>query len=100
MQGPNQLRLGNVLGAPVDRTRAEQLSAQLLSVLEATLNTRAYLVSDQVTLADVAMYTYTWLAPEGGVSLEPYPSVRAWHSRIEALPGFVPMARASELMRK
>ena len=30
-------------------------------------------------------------APEGGVSLEPYPHVRAWLARIEALPGFVAM---------
>ena len=30
---------------------------------------------------------------EGGISLEPYPNLRAWLSRIEALPGFVPMAR-------
>jgi glutathione S-transferase len=26
------------------------------------------------------------------VSLEPYPQVRQWLRRIEALPGFVPMA--------
>ena len=30
-------------------------------------------------------------APEGGVSLEPYPHVRAWLARVEALPGFVGM---------
>lgn len=100
VQGPNQLRLANVLGAPADRPRAEQLSAQLLSVMETTLKGRPYLVSERATVADVAMYTYTWLAPEGGISLEPYPSLRAWHARIEALPGFVPMSRASELMRK
>ena len=40
------------------------------------------------------MYSYTAPAPEGGVSLEPYPRVRAWLARIEALPGFVPMLRA------
>lgn len=31
-------------------------------------------------------------APEGGVSLEAYPQVRAWLRRVEALPGFAPMA--------
>jgi glutathione S-transferase len=30
-------------------------------------------------------------APEGDVSLDPYPAIRAWLARIEALPGFVPM---------
>ncbi|RYY96388.1 MAG: glutathione S-transferase, partial [Comamonadaceae bacterium] len=45
------------------------------------------------TLADVANYTYVARAPEGDVSLDPYPQVRAWLARIEALPGFLPMAR-------
>jgi glutathione S-transferase len=30
-------------------------------------------------------------APEGLVSLQPYPAIRAWLARVEALPGFVPM---------
>jgi glutathione S-transferase len=47
------------------------------------------------TLADVALYAYVARAPEGGVSLENYPSVRAWLARIEALPGFVPMTTAA-----
>jgi glutathione S-transferase len=41
----------------------------------------------------VALYAYTAHAPEGGVNLEPYPHIRAWLARIEALPGFVPMQR-------
>ena len=46
-----------------------------------------------VTLADVANYTYVAHAPEGNVSLEAYPAVRAWLARIEALPGFLPLVR-------
>lgn len=44
------------------------------------------------TIADIAMYTYTAHAPEGGVSLDAYPALRAWLQRVEALPAFVPMA--------
>ena len=51
-----------------------------------------YLTGETPTIADVAMYTYTVLAPEGELSLEPYGNIRAWLARIEALPGFVPMA--------
>jgi glutathione S-transferase len=29
-------------------------------------------------------------APEGGVSLEPYPAIQAWIARIKALSGFLP----------
>jgi glutathione S-transferase len=41
-------------------------------------------------LADVANYSYVARAPEGKLSLEPYPNLRGWLARVEALPGFVP----------
>ncbi len=44
----------------------------------------------------IRLYTYLAHAPEGGVSLEAYPNIRAWVQRIQALPGFVPM-KASPL---
>jgi glutathione S-transferase len=62
-------------------------------VLEGHLTGRRFLVGEAPTIADVAIYTYTAHAPEGGVSLEPYPAIRGWLERIEALPGFVPMVR-------
>ena len=51
------------------------------------------------TIADIAMYTYTAHAPEGGASLDAYPAVRAWLERIEALPDFMPMARSAVGLR-
>ena len=42
---------------------------------------------ERVGIADVANYSYIAHAPEGNVSLEPYPHIRAWLARIEALPG-------------
>jgi len=91
--GPGQLRLAALLGAPVDRPRAERMAADLLGLLEARLREHAFLVGDRPTVADLAHYAYTAVAPEGGISLEPYPALRSWHARIEALPGFVPMHR-------
>ncbi|MGH8299920.1 MAG: glutathione binding-like protein, partial [Steroidobacteraceae bacterium] len=52
---------------------------------------RDYLAADHPTIADLACYAYTAHAPEGGISLEPYPALRSWLSRIEALPRFEPM---------
>jgi glutathione S-transferase len=52
-------------------------------------------VGSAATLADVACYAYVARAPEGDISLEPYPALRAWLARIEALPGFVPMLVSS-----
>ncbi len=59
--------------------------------MEAELAGGPFLVGQQPTIADVALYTYTAHAPEGGIALEPYPAIRAWIGRIESLPGFVPM---------
>ena len=89
--GPSLARAGKLFGARCDLDRAQAISRQLFEVLDRELAARPYLASDAATIADVALYAYTALAPEGGVGLEPYPHVRAWLARIEALPGFVRM---------
>jgi glutathione S-transferase len=50
---------------------------------------RSWLVGDRYTIADIALYAYTHVAPEGGFSLQPYPAVRAWLERVAAQPGHV-----------
>jgi glutathione S-transferase len=62
-----------------------------LERLESGLAARNYLVSDSLTLADIALYAYTHVADEGGFSLEPYPAVRAWLRRVASEPGHVPI---------
>ncbi|MBL8680473.1 MAG: glutathione S-transferase [Myxococcales bacterium] len=92
--GPAAARLTKVFGAPHDdahRARAEGL----FRTMEQHLASRDWLASDHETIADLAMYTYTAHAPEGGISLDEYPRTRAWIARVEALPGFVAMKRAS-----
>lgn len=92
--GPATARIVKLLGAPFDHARAAAVSEQLFKVLDQTLASQPYLVGAGPTIADVAMYTYTAHAPEGAISLEPYGNIRTWLARIEALPGFVPMARS------
>ncbi|WP_438024130.1 glutathione S-transferase family protein [Sorangium sp. So ce233] len=91
--GPGTARLANVFGLKVDREQAKGIAVQLLTVLDKHLATQRFLAGDAPTIADVAIYTYTAHAPEGGVSLDPYTHVRAWLARVEDLPGFVPMQR-------
>lgn len=93
--GPALARIIRVFGRKIDPTMPLALAAQLYGVMDAHLAQQPYLVGDQATIADVAMYSYTAHAPEGGVSLEPYPNIRAWLGRIEALPGFVAMPRST-----
>ena len=59
--------------------------------MEKHLEGRDWLAADHATIADVAIYAYTAHAPEGGASIDGYPRLRAWLSRVEALPGFVAM---------
>ena len=91
--GPAAARLVRVFNAPIDHALAVRKAHDLFTVLEKELLARPFLVGETPTLADVALYTYTAHAPEGDVSLEAYPAIRDWLSRIEALPGFVPMVR-------
>jgi glutathione S-transferase len=41
-------------------------------------------------VADIALFAYTQVAPEGGFDLEPFPAVRAWLDRVRAQPGWIP----------
>jgi glutathione S-transferase len=91
--GPSTARAVKLFGRPLDHALAVTVSTQLFGVLEQTLAKQPFLTGGKPTIADVAMYTYTAHAPEGGLSLEPFAHIRAWLSRIEALPGFVPMQR-------
>ncbi len=89
--GPAAARLVTVFGAPLDHDRAKTIAAAFLATLDKQLSSRPFLVGNAPTIADVAIYSYTAHAPEGGVSLEPYPNIRAWIKRVEALPGFIAM---------
>lgn len=89
--GPAAARLVNVFNAKLDAERAKTIAHNLFAVMNAHLENRKFLVNDQPTIADVADYSYIAHAPEGGVSLQSYPHIRAWLTRIEQLPGFVPM---------
>lgn len=92
--GPAEARVIKLFGAKYDYARAATLAKRLYSVMDPHLAARRYLAADHPTIADVALYSYTAHAPEGGIALEPYPNVRAWLARIEALPAFVPMPKS------
>ena len=62
-----------------------------LAAMDRHLDGRRFLVGDALTLADIALYAYTHVAPEGGFDLEPYPAVRSWLANVAAEPGHVPI---------
>lgn len=92
--GPAAARVIHLFKRPDNPADAQARANNLFRVMEQELSAQPYLAGAQPTLADIAMYSYTVLAPEGGVSLAPYPAIGRWLARIEALPGFVPMLRS------
>ena len=92
--GPATARVIALFKRPVSAQESVSRAQELFAVMEHELSQRAFLAGEQPTLADIANYSYTAHAPEGHVSLQAYPHVRAWLERIEALPGFVPMMKS------
>jgi glutathione S-transferase len=93
--GPALARAGLLFKRPIDLGKAQDTARALFTVMNAHLGKSPFLAGPAPTIADIAIYTYTVLAPEGGIDLDPYPQIEAWLKRIEALPGFLPMPRAA-----
>jgi glutathione S-transferase len=89
--GPCAARLVTLFGAPRHLETAQQIAVDLFKVLDAELSDKPFAIGQTPTIADIAAHSYIAHAPEGGISLEPYPHIRAWLKRVEALPRFLPM---------
>jgi glutathione S-transferase len=83
----------NILNAADQyRTQLKQKLPQgyaALDVMEGHLRHHPYFVEDTYSVADIALYAYTHVAPEGGFDLTAYPEIRAWLQRIEAQPNYI-----------
>jgi glutathione S-transferase len=73
------------------RDELVQSGNRALAALERNLETREWLVGDEMTIADISLYVYTHVAHEGGFDLAPYTTLRAWFDRVAAEPGHVPI---------
>ena len=89
--GPAAARIALQWGKSDDALPAGEIAIRLLGFMETYLAGRHFLATEHATLADLACYAYVAHAPEGGISLAPFPQVRAWLERVEALPRFKPM---------
>ena len=90
---PRLWRMRNVEMTPQKQAELENLFEAgygALGVMERHLGDREFFVGSRPTAADVSLYPYPRLSPEGGYDLKDYPAVRSWLERIEALPGYVP----------
>jgi glutathione S-transferase len=80
-------------------TRLEEFEAwhaegrEALRVLDQHLRTHTFLVNEQLTIADIALFAYTHCAAEGGFDLTPHDALDAWFARVRAQPGYLPIDR-------
>lgn len=62
-----------------------------LKVLERHLATRRWFVGEAYSVADIALFAYTHLAPDAGHDLAQFPSVSAWLQRVREQPQWLAM---------
>ena len=91
-QGPESVRLYHLFKATsINLEQANQKAEFILKQLNDHLADREWLELGHPTIADVAVFPYVALAPDGKISLDNYPHILAWSDRIQHLPGFVGM---------
>ena len=85
--------LGTVEQNRAQLTDKVERGYQALGVMETHLRERRWFVGDRYSIADIALYAYTHVAPEGEFDLGPYPSVGAWLERVRKEPRHFPITQ-------
>ncbi|HEY9838551.1 MAG TPA: glutathione S-transferase family protein [Vampirovibrionales bacterium] len=62
-----------------------------LRVMEKHLEKNRFFVGDRYTIADIGLFAYTHVAPEGGFDLTPFLAIQAWIQRIMGQPRYFNM---------
>lgn len=89
--GPAAARLVDKFGYALDKADTLNRATRILPLIDAHLSSHDWLALGRPTIADCAVFPYVALAPEGGISLDPYPNIRQWLARVKALPNFLGM---------
>ena len=90
-RGPASLRVHYKFGRPIAMEDALQATETVMQILERQLKSNDWLAGENITIADVAVFPYIALAPEGKIDLTLYPEICRWLRRIQALPNYVGM---------
>ena len=82
-------RIAGIAPSPENLTAKMRGGEAALKAIEGRLTEHPFLVGDRYTIADITLYAYTHVAPEGGFELEPYPAIDAWLARVGTQPGHI-----------
>jgi glutathione S-transferase len=80
--------------AEMERRIAElqEFGYPALAKLDGWLSGRGWLVGDRYSLADLGVFPYVEMAPQGGYDMGRFAAIAAWLARVKAEPGWVPIA--------
>ena len=67
-----------------------------LAKVDDWLTDHDWLVDERYTVADIGMFGYVSMAPQGGYDMERFPSISAWLARVKAQPGWVPLVEETQ----
>nr|WP_216821254.1 glutathione S-transferase [Marinobacterium profundum] len=98
--GPAAARLITLFGAKLHADEVIARAHAVLKIINEELRERLFITGNNITIADVALYSYIASAPEGNVELSPYGNINSWLARIEALPGFLAFPQSNVGLRK
>jgi glutathione S-transferase len=73
-----------------------KLLLHLLDIEHEWIHIDILFVGEHYSIADIALYAYTHVAPAGGFDLQTYPAVCSWLERVAAQPRHRSMADFSE----
>ncbi|WP_045225950.1 glutathione S-transferase family protein [Methyloterricola oryzae] len=90
--GPALLRVHHKFGRAIDVDKARQTADKVLRIIESQLESRDWLLGERISIADLAIYPYLALAPEGGIEIDSYPNIVGWFQRLRAMPSYVGMS--------
>lgn len=80
-------KLGQRSPAMIEGKRAASL--RTLGILDGQLALRPFIAGGDYTIADMSVFAYASRAEEAGLSLAPFPHVKAWIARVQAQDGFL-----------
>ncbi len=89
--GPNSLRAHHKWTRSIDLPYAEKVTVATLQIINAALAQTRWLVGDEVSIADLAVYPYLALSPEGHVDIALYANILRWFGDVRRLDGYVGM---------
>ncbi|MDX7949573.1 glutathione S-transferase family protein [Lichenihabitans sp. Uapishka_5] len=70
-----------------------------LAILDAYLQSHDFIAGAHYSIADISVFGYVHVAPQGGIDLDAFQAVRSWIERVRATPDFATIDEMTSLLR-